>query len=71
MAVNVTKIGTDLKIAEATETHYFPINDIKKVVIGESVEFYLKNEFIKSFNQSEFTNPTGTAEEIADKISIL
>ena len=71
MSVTITKMGSDLKIDEISEINSFPINDITKKVIGDNIEFYLKNKLIKSFNQSEFTNPTGTAEEIADKISIL
>lgn len=71
MSVTITKVGIDLKIDEETVINNYPINDITKKVKGDTIEFVLNGVLVKSFKASEFTNPTGTAEEIADKISLL
>lgn len=71
MAVSITAKGSDLKIDEGTETNYYPIDDIQQRVVGTTVEFWLNGDLIKSFSESEFTTPTGTAAEIGDAISGL
>jgi len=71
MAVTITKSGQDLKVDEGSEINNYPINDITKRVVGTSIELYLRNTLVKSFNESEFVSPTGTAEAIADQISQL
>lgn len=74
MSVEITAKGTDLKVDKGSEIVYYPTDDITQRIVGDTIELYLNRISrtpVESFKASEFTNPTGTAEQISDAISLL
>ena len=69
--ITIEQKGTDLKISNGDSIVYYPSDDITQRVTGESVELYLNGVLVKSFKNTDFNSPTGTAEEISDQISAI
>lgn len=71
MSVSITLEGSDLKVAESNEINYYPVTDVSQRVLGTKVELYLDGDLVKSFDETEFTTPSGTSEQVGDGISQL
>lgn len=71
MAITIVLKGTDLKVDDGSTIEYYPVSEVKQIAIGTKVELYRNNELVRGDDESEYSSPSGTAEQICDAISEL
>jgi hypothetical protein len=71
MAITVAIKGTDLKFSNGNIINYYPSSEVKQKVVGTTIEIWRGGNMIRSDEASDYTHPSGSAEDIADAISEL
>ena len=69
MAITITLEGTDLKIDDGSQINYRPVSDVRQRVVGTTIELYENGERFRADLATDYSSPSGTAEQIADAIS--
>ncbi len=70
--VTITAQGSDIKIDLGNGIiEYHPSGDLTQRTAGDKVELYLNGDRIHSLKNTDFTSPSGTAEQIGDAIANL
>ena len=70
--VTITAQGSDIKIDLGNGIiEYHPSGDLTQRTAGDKVELYLNGDQIHSLKNTDFTSPSGTAEQIGDAIANL
>ena len=70
--ITITAQGSDVKIDLGNGIiEYHPSGDLTQRTAGDKVELYLNGKQLHSFKNTDFTSPTGTAEQIGDAIAVL
>jgi hypothetical protein len=71
MALTLSIQGTDIKIKNGVSVIYVPASSLKQRAVGTTVELYEDGKLFRSDLESDYTTPSGTAEQICDSIAAL
>ena len=71
MAISITIVGTDIKIDDGITIEYVPSSQLKQRAVSTKVELYRNDKLIRGDEATEYTTPSGTAEDVCDGIGIL